>query len=56
VGYAMTLFKELQHKVFACTIPEMPCTYWNDGNHIVGEDGDCRCGKKFMLAEKEVIE
>lgn len=37
---------------FHFAVPGQPCPYWTNGNHIVA-DGACRCGRKFLLAEKE---
>jgi hypothetical protein len=38
--------------VFHFAVPGQPCTYWTKGDHIVA-DGACRCGKKFLLVERE---
>jgi hypothetical protein len=52
----MTIVRVLEPAVFHFSVPYQPCSYWTNGNHIVAVDGNCRCGKVFMLAEKEVVE
>lgn len=52
----MTIIKTLSPATFHFAEPGKPCPYWTNGNHIVAVDGSCRCGKTFLLAEKEVVE
>jgi hypothetical protein len=46
--------KVLAPAVFHFAVPGQPCTYWDNGNHIV-RDGVCLCGKAFLLIEKEAV-
>jgi hypothetical protein len=39
----------LPHSVFSFSESGKPCTAWSSGEHIVAENGECRCGKHSSL-------
>lgn len=39
-------------EVFHFAETDKPCAYWSSGAHIL-VDGTCRCGKTYILIEKE---
>jgi hypothetical protein len=48
----ITSFRKCCPATFHFEEPGNPCAYWSNGAHIVN-DGVCRCGKEFILGEKE---